>query len=161
MMPALNGLEVANQVRQRCPRTRVVILSMHTDESYVLQALKAGAMAYVLKQSSADELVQAVRNAVSGRRFLSPPISERAIEAYVKMAQETTLDLHETLTSREREVLQLVVEGHTYVEIGERLVISPRTVETHRTNLMRKLDLRSQTDLIRYALKRGIIPLED
>ena len=102
-----------------------------------------------------------VREVCSGRKYLSPPLSERAIEAYTRKAQETSMDPYEELTNREREVLHLAAEGHSSTEIAERLSISSRTVETHRANMMRKLDLHSQTDLIRYALKRGIIPMEN
>ena len=162
MMPGLNGLEVTRQVSKRSPETRVVILSMHTNEAYVLEALTKGATAYVLKESGAQDLVQAVREAVAGRRFLSPPLSERAIEAYVQQKVETgELDPYETLTTREREVLHLTAEGNSNKEIGSRLSISPRTAETHRANLMRKLGLRTLTDLIRYALRRGILPMEN
>jgi two-component system response regulator NreC len=160
MMPGLNGLEVTRQVSQRSPQTRVVILSMHANEAYVLEALRAGAAAYILKESTADELVRAVREAVAGRRYLSPPLSERAIETYMQKAESAALDSYETLTAREREVLHLVAEGHTNAEIADRLFISRRTVETHRANLMRKLGLRSQTDLISYALRRGLLPME-
>ena len=160
MMPGLNGLEVTRQVSQRSPQTHVVILSMHANEAYVLETLRAGAAAYVLKESTSAELVRAVREAVAGRRYLSPPLSERAIEAYMQKAESTALDPYETLTAREREVLHLVAEGHTNAEIAARLFISRRTVETHRANLMRKLGLRTQTDLISYALRRGILPME-
>jgi len=161
MMPGINGLEATRQISDNCPQTRVVILSMHADEAYVLEALRNGASGYVLKDSSADDLVRAVREVEAGRRYLSPPLSERAIEAYTRKAQETSLDPYEKLTNREREVLHLAAEGHSSTEIAERLSISSRTVETHRANMMRKLELRSQTDLIRYALKRGIIPMEE
>ena len=160
MMPGLNGLEVTRQVSQRSPQTRVVILSMHANEAHVLEALRAGAAAYVLKESTSAELVRAVHEAVAGRRYLSPPLSERAIEVYLQKAKPAALDPYETLTTREREVLHLVAEGHTNAEIAERLFISRRTVETHRANLMRKLGLRTQTDLIRYALRRGILLME-
>lgn len=160
MMPGLSGLEVTRQVRQRLPRTHIVILSMYANEAYVLEALRNGAAAYVLKDSSAADLVHAVREVVAGRRYLSPPLSERAIETYAEKAKSTSLDPYETLTTRERQVLHLAAEGHTNTEIGDRLSISPRTVETHRANLMRKLGLDTQTDLIRYALQRGIIPLD-
>jgi DNA-binding NarL/FixJ family response regulator len=161
MMPGLNGLEVTRQVKKRCPRTSVVILSMHANEGYVLEALRNGAGGYVLKDSSAADLVQAVREAVAGRRYLSPPLSERAIEAYLEKAQSATLDIYETLTTREREVLQLIAEGHTNADIAARLSISPRTVEVHRANLMRKLNLHNQTDLVRFALRRGILPMDE
>jgi len=160
MMPGLNGLEVTRQVGQRSRRTHVVILSMHANEAHVLEALRAGAAAYVLKESTYAELVHAVREAVAGRRYLSPPLSERAIEAYMKKAESDALDPYEMLTAREREVLHLVVEGHTSAEIADRLFVSRRTVETHRANLMRKLGLSTHTDLIRYALQRGILPME-
>jgi DNA-binding NarL/FixJ family response regulator len=160
MMPGLNGLEVTRQVSQRSPRTRVVILSMHANEAYVLEALRNGASGYVLKDSSAADLVQAIREVVAGRRYLSPPLSERAIEAYVQKAADASLDPYETLTTREREVLHLAAEGHTNTEIAAQLSISPRTAESHRANLMRKLGLHTQTDLIRYALRRGILPME-
>ena len=161
MMPGLSGLDVTRQVRQRSPRTHIVILSMHSNEAYVLEALRNGAAAYVLKDSTAADLVHAVREVVAGRRYLSPPLSERAIETYAEKAKSTSLDAYETLTTREREVLHLAAEGYTNTAIGDRLSISPRTVETHRANLMRKLGLDTQTDLIRYALHRGIIPLQD
>lgn len=159
MMPGLNGLEITRQVRNRCPQTRVVILSMHADEAYVLEALRNGAAGYVLKEASTTEVAQAVREVVAGRRYLSQPLSERAIEMYAEKAQAAPLDLYETLTTREREVLQLCAEGYSSAEMAARFGISPRTADTHRANLMRKLGLQSQTDLVRYALRRGIVPL--
>jgi DNA-binding NarL/FixJ family response regulator len=160
MMPDLNGLEVARHVRQHRPNTRVVILSMHANEAYVLEALRNGVSAYVLKDSRANDLVHAVREALASRRYLSPPLSERVIESYIEKSQTSKLDPYETLTTREREVLHLAAQGHSATEMAARLFLSPRTVETHRSNLMRKLDLHTQTDLIRYALRRGIIPLD-
>ncbi len=161
MMPGLNGLDITRQVSQRSPQTQVIILSMYANEAYVVEALRNGATGYVLKDANVADLVRAVREATAGRRYLSPPLSDRAIEAYMQKANESTLDSYETLTAREREVLHLAAEGYTSTEIAERLSISPRTVETHRSNLMHKLDLRTQTDLIRYAIRRGILPLED
>lgn len=160
MMPGLNGLEITRQVHKRFPQIRIVILSMHANEAYVLEALRHGAAGYVLKEATSEEVVQAVREAAAGRRYLSRPLSERAIEAYARKAQETSLDLYETLTSREREVLHLAAEGRSNAEIATRLGISPRTAETHRANLMQKLALQSQTDLVRYALRRGIVSLD-
>jgi DNA-binding NarL/FixJ family response regulator len=161
MMPGLSGLELTRQVRQRALRhTQVLILSMHADEAYVLEALKNGAAGYVLKNSSAADLVQAVREAAAGRRYLSPPLSKRAIEAYIEKAKAAPLDPYETLTTREREVLHLAAEGYANAEIAARLSISSRTAETHRAHLMHKLGLHNQTDLIRYALRRGIIPAD-
>jgi two-component system response regulator NreC len=159
MMPGLNGLEITRQVRIRCPQTRVVILSMHADEAYVMEALRNGAAGYVLKEASTTEVAQAVREVAAGRRYLSQPLSERAIEVYAEKAQSGPLDLYDTLTTREREVLQLCVEGCSSTEMATRLGISPRTADTHRANLMRKLGLQNQTALVRYALRRGILPL--
>lgn len=160
MMPGLNGLEVTRQAGKRSPHTQVVILSMHANEAYVLEALRNGAKGYVLKDASMADLVRAIREVTAGKHFLSPPLSERAIEIYKQRAETVELDRYETLTNREREVLHLLAEGCSYKEIGSRLTISPRTAETHRTNLMRKLDLRTQTDLIRYALRKGILPMD-
>jgi two-component system, NarL family, response regulator NreC len=157
MMPGLNGIEVTRQVRQRVPKTRVVVLSMHAHEPYVLEALRHGAGGYVLKDASSEQLTQAVREVAEGRHYLSPPLTERAIAAYVERAQPAAMDPYELLTTREREVLQLAAEGKTNPEIAQALTLSPRTVEMHRGNLMRKLDLQTQTDLVRYAIRRGII----
>lgn len=160
MLPGLNGLEVARQVHRHAPKTRIVILSMHSNEAYVLEALRNGARAYVLKDATGAELVRAIREVVAGRRYLSPPLSERAIAAYVEKTAAADTSAYPLLTSRERQVLQLAAEGLSNTEIAARLSISPRTVETHRAHLMRKLGLKSQTDLIRYALKRGFLPPE-
>jgi two-component system, NarL family, response regulator NreC len=161
MMPGLNGLEVARQLHRQTPKVGVVVLSMYDDEGFVLEALAHGVAAYVLKDSNSSDLVQAVREVAAGRRYLSPPLSDRAIETYLQLAKTGAMDKHETLTTREREVLQLSAEGHTNSEIAARLGISTRTAETHRSRLMHKLGLHTQSDLIRYALKRGIIPMED
>lgn len=160
MLPGLSGLEVVREARQRSPETRVVILSMHTNEAYVLSALQAGALAYVLKKAGASELLAAIRAAWAGRRYLSPPLSEAAIQAYVEKSRATP-DPYQTLTTREREVLHLMVEGLTTLEIATRLVISHRTVEMHRSRVMQKLGFDKKTDLIRYAIRRGLLPLED
>jgi DNA-binding NarL/FixJ family response regulator len=161
MLPGINGLEVTRQLSQRAPQTRVIILSMYANEAYVVEALRNGAAGYVLKRSSASDLVQAVRDVSRGGRYLSAPFSETSIETYLQKAQEAGQDTYDLLTTREREVLQLAARGHTNPEIATRLFISSRTVEMHRANLMRKLNLHTQTDLIRYALKRGIVPLND
>ena len=161
MMPGLNGLEVTRQVGRRSPRTRVVILSMYGNEAYVVEALKAGAKAYVLKESTSEELVRAIREAVVDRHYLSSPLSEHAIKAYIEKAEAAGLDPYLRLTTRERQVLHLAAQGLTSAEIAARLFISPRTVETHRANLMKKLSLRSQTELISYALQRVLLTIKD
>lgn len=158
MIPRLHGLEVTRQVRKDCPGTRVIILSMHADEPYVMEALRNGASGYVLKDSTGGDLVKAVREVMEGKRYLSPVLAERAISGYIEKPGESDLDVYDTLTNRERMVLQLAAEGSTSAEIAGKLFISPRTAETHRSNLMRKLGLRSQTDLVRFAIRRRIIP---
>jgi two-component system response regulator NreC len=160
MMPGLSGLEVTRQAKQHSPQTRVVVLSMHASEGYVVEALHNGADAYVLKNANGADVVHAVHEVTSGRRYLSPPLTELAIEAYAKRATGAPVDRYETLTTREREVLQLAAEGRSHREVAVRLGISPRTAEVHRANLLRKLGLHSQTELIRYALKRGLVPME-
>lgn len=160
MMANMNGLEVTRQVSKLSPDTNVVVLSMYGNESYVLESLRAGAKAYVLKESSAEDLAHAVREAAVGHHYLSSSLSERAIETYVQKSRSLVQEPYETLTTREREVLHLVAQGHTSIEVAERLFISRRTVEIHRSNMMRKLGLRTKTDLIRYALRRGILPAE-
>jgi DNA-binding NarL/FixJ family response regulator len=160
MMPGLNGIEATRQVLKRSTHTKVVILSMHGNDEYVLEALRNGATGYVLKDAGADELVEAVRVVSGGERYLSPELAERAIDAYVRQTEETTLDRYETLTDREREVLHMAADGFTNVEIAARLSLSPRTVENHRANMMRKLGVSNQTELVRYAIKKGIVSLE-
>ncbi|MBP7961193.1 MAG: response regulator transcription factor [Caldilineaceae bacterium] len=161
MMPGLNGLEVTRQATKLSPATKIIILSMHAGEAYVLEALRNGAYGYVLKDSGADELVEAIHTVMGGRRYLSSPLSERAIDLYITKSQDLPEDPYDSLTTREREVLQLAAEGNTNVLIADLLSISPRTAETHRANMMRKLDLHNSTELIRFALQRGIIPMTD
>ena len=155
-MPRLHGLEVLKQVRTSRPTTRVIVLSMHNDEPYVIEALRAGASAYLLKGSESEEIAQALKEVMAGRRYLSAPLSEWAINALATKVAETS-DPLSSLSPREREVLQLATEGYGNPEIAEKLFISPRTAETHRTNLMRKLALQSQTDLVRFAIRKGLI----
>ncbi len=155
-LPRLHGVEVLAQVRVSSPRTRVLVLSMHNDEAYVIEALRGGASAYILKGSETVEIARAMTEVLAGRRFLSAPLSEWAINALVtKPAAEA--DPVQSLTQRERMVLQLAAEGHNNPEIAERLFISPRTAETHRTNLLRKLGLQTQTDLVRFCIRKGLI----
>ncbi|MBI3921335.1 MAG: response regulator transcription factor [Armatimonadetes bacterium] len=156
MMPGLNGLEVTRQVQQSCPRTRVLILSMHANEAYVVEALRNGATGYALKDAASADLLKAVRSVAAGTRYLSPPLSDRLIEAYITKAAATE-DPYDSLTDREREVLHLSAEGLTAADIADRLSLSPRTVESHRAHVMQKLELKNQTELIRYTMRRGIV----
>ncbi|MBI3886677.1 MAG: response regulator transcription factor [Opitutae bacterium] len=155
-MPRLHGLEVLKQVRVSSPHTKVIVLSMHNDEPYVVEALRAGAMAYMLKGSESTEIAHCVAEVLAGRRHLSGPLSERAIAALTARTADPA-DPLATLTPREREVLQLAAEGLGTTEMAEKLFISPRTAETHRSNLMQKLGLQNQTDLVRFAIRKGLI----
>eukprot|EP01031_Cornospumella_fuschlensis_P012698 gene12698-biopygen10713 len=155
-LPRLHGLEVLRQVRDAAPATRVLILSMHNDEPYVIETLRAGAAAYILKGSASTEIAGAIREVLAGRRFLSAPLSEWAINALTAKVPDAT-DPLQTLSPRERIVLQLAAEGDNNPSIAEKLFISPRTAETHRSNLLRKLGLQTQTDLVRFAIRRGLI----
>ena len=160
MMPGLNGLDVLKQLRAKNLPTRAAVLSMHANEAYVVEALRSGASGYVLKQAHARALVEAIRAIAQGGRYLSPPLSEEQIRAYEARAKPNAVDPHDTLTGREREVLQLAAEGLTNAEIGDRLGIGKRTVETHRANLIAKLGLKSQAELVKYAIKRGLLSVD-
>jgi two-component system response regulator NreC len=159
-LPGLNGSEVLGRSRKHSPRTRGVVYSHLSQEAYLVEALRKGALAYVLKSSSAEILIQAVTAAAMGEFFLDAPFSMQPVETYLKKAEAQPKDPLESLTEREREVLHLVVEGNSNVEIARRLHLSARTVEHHRANFMRKLHFRNQTELICFALRRGIIALD-
>lgn len=167
MMPRLNGLDTTRKVLRLKLNTRVIILSMCGDEAYVLEAMHNGAAAYVAKESCGNELLQAIREVVAGRRYLSPRLSESFRGSYtakgtmLEKAQIDSPSLSGTLTGRERQVLQLVVEGATNRDIGIRLKIGSRAAESHRTGLLRKLGLHSRQDLIYAALQRGVIPMDE
>jgi DNA-binding NarL/FixJ family response regulator len=163
MMPGMSGLDITRQLSSQQLQTRILILSIKANEAYVLEALRNGASGYILKDASIEELGTAIREVAAGRRFLSSSLSERALETYINAhnTQQSSLDSYGMLTNREREILQLVVAGNTNTEIAEALIISPRTAETHRANMMRKLGVRNQADLIRYALQRGLIPMDN
>jgi two-component system, NarL family, response regulator NreC len=159
-MPNMNGLDVCRRIHKNVPDTKTIILSMHSNESYVQEALTNGASGYVLKKNDAMELLRAIREVTAGRRYLSPPLSDQAIEAYIKKKESTHGDAHKNITAREREILHLAAEGYIAKEIAERLTISPRTVEHHLANLMNRFNLHQTTDLIRYAKKQGLLPTD-
>ncbi len=157
-MPVLNGIEATRRITAHSPRTAVVILSMHSDESYILRSLKAGARAYLLKDSLKSDLVDAVRAAVRGQSFFSPKVRQVLKEDYVhELASRGAEDTWDLLTDREREVLQLVAEGKTNKDIAALLNISPYTIDTHRGNILQKLNLHSAPELVLYAVRKGII----
>ncbi len=156
MMPGRSGLDVTRELAQ-CPLAPpVLILSMHESEAYVFEALRSGAAGYVLKQAPAAELALGIRAVASGVRYLSPPLTERALEAYIRRAGGEA-DPYDTLTGREREVVALAAEGHTNADIAAQLFISRRTVETHRARAMRKLGLRGHVELVLFAMRRGLV----
>ena len=159
-MPGLNGIEATRQIKKHLPGTRVLILSMHTSEEYIFQALRAGASGYLIKKAAPRDLVLAIQAAQRGETFLSPAISRTVVEEYIRKAEKTEEDPLEKLTDREREVLQLIAEGLSNRETAERLHISIKTVETHRTHLMEKLNVQRVADLTRYAIRKGLISLE-
>jgi two-component system, NarL family, response regulator NreC len=157
-MPLLNGLDAAAQIVRENPRIGVIMLSMHTDESYILRALDAGAKGYLLKDHADDDLEQAVRCVATGKPFLSPLIAQALLEDYVNLMRERGLkDSHDLLTEREREVLQLLAEGKSNKEAAAILNLSPYTIETHRTNLMQKLNLHNTAEIVLYAVRKAII----
>lgn len=157
-MPNLNGIEAARQIVGRHPDIAVVILSMHSDETYVLRALKAGVRAYLLKDSAESDLIRAIRAVRGGKAFFSPGVSKTLLEDYVRQLQQRgEEDSYELLTAREREILQLIAEGKSNKDVANALDLSPHTVETHRTHILQKLGLHTVADLILYAVRKGII----
>lgn len=156
VMPNLNGIEVAKLVRQRSLKTRLIFLSMHANATYVVRALQSGALAYVLKDSDFSEILQAIQNVIEDKRYLSTAIADEVFEMLLNANVEKTSSL-DTLSPREREILQLIAEGNTNAVIGEKLSLSVRTIESHRARVMTKLRFNSQADLVRYALQQGLI----
>ncbi|PDW03944.1 response regulator [Candidatus Viridilinea mediisalina] len=157
-MPGMNGLEVLRRVRPLLPDMHVILFSMHSEDAYVREALASGAAGYVLKEADAAELIHAIRVALQGGRYLSPSLTERTINAYLHQpSADLSVNWIEMLTARERQVLLLAAQGLGNNEIGDRLNISPRTAETHRANLMRKLGLKTPSELDRFAQEHGLI----
>ena len=156
-MPILNGIEAARQISAKNPQIAIVFLSMHSDEAYVLKALKAGARAYLLKDSAEYDLVNAVKAVSEGKAFFSPAISKMLVEDYVRQLREREVeDSYELLTTREREVLQLLAEGKSNKDVANLLQLSLYTAETHRSNIFQKLNLHSSAELILYAVRKGV-----
>jgi DNA-binding NarL/FixJ family response regulator len=157
-MPNLNGIEAARQIIAKQPNVAIVILSMHSDEGYVLRALKAGARGYLLKESPEADFIQAVRSVSEGKAYFSPAVSRMLVEDYVRQLQDKDIeDSYDLLTSRERELLQLIAEGKSNKDIANMLNLSLYTVETHRSNILGKLNLHSVPELILYAVRKGVI----
>lgn len=160
-MPELNGLEATRQIKQRVPEVKVLILTRHTNREYVKSILRAGASGYMIKKSAADELILAIQSVYRGDSFLDPSISRIVIDGYLHPSEGENQAQELIITPRQREVLQLIAEGHPNREISSILHISVKTVDNHRANLMDKLGLNSTTELIKYAIRVGIISLDD
>ena len=157
-MPTLNGIEATRRITMAEPKTEVVILSMHFDESYILRSMKAGARAYLLKDSAKADLINAIRSVHEGRSFLSPRVSQLLKDDYLSQLEARGVeDSYDLLTDREREILQLVAEGKTNKEIANVLNVSPYTIDTHRAHILQKLNLHSGPELILYAVRKGLI----
>lgn len=160
-MPYMNGLEATRRIKQEFAATKIVILTMHETEEYLVQILQAGATGYVLKQAADRDLIEAVRTASTGNTYLYPRIANMLVADYLKRVESNTLEEHDTayesLTAREREVLKLIAEGHTNKEIAEILTLSVKTVENHRYSLMNKLNAHDRGEIIKYAIRMGLI----
>jgi RNA polymerase sigma factor (sigma-70 family) len=160
-MPHLNGIEATRQIHASAPRVGVIMLSMYADRAYISEALRAGASAYVLKDAAFAELLAAIAEVVAGRRYLSPAVSGVVLDDYIqRVRNESGSSALEKLSSREREVLQLIAESKTSTEIGKHLHISAHTVDSHRRKIMEKLDVHNVVDLVKFAIRNGLASLE-
>jgi two-component system response regulator NreC len=157
-MPLLNGIEAVRQIARKASGTRVLVLSMHNDEAYVTQMLRAGAAGYLLKDSADVDLLQAVEAVAAGKSFFSPAIARVIADDYVRQLEDRgASDRYELLSEREREIFQLIAEGKTNKEIAALLFLSPSTVDTHRSRIMEKLDVHSAAEIVLYAVRKGVI----
>ena len=157
-MPLLNGIDAAQQIVKRVPATRVLMLSMHSDEAYVTRALQAGATGYMLKDSAGKDLIKGVESVAAGQAFFSPAVARLMLDDYVRRVNgKNVVDRYQTLSAREREIFQLIAEARTNKEVAELLEISPATVETHRGRILQKLDIHNTAELVLYAVRRGVI----
>jgi DNA-binding NarL/FixJ family response regulator len=158
-MPGLNGLEATRQLKKRFPEMKFIILTVHDNEEYILQTLRAGASGYLIKKAAPADLIEAIQAVHRGDSYLSPSISKTVIDEYIRQAEiKSESDIiYGKLTNREREVFQLIIEGHKNREIGNLLHVSPKTVETHKANIMKKLNISSTAELVRYAMDKGLV----
>ena len=157
-MPLLNGIDATQQIAKKVPETKVLVLSMHSDEAYVTRALQAGATGYMLKDSAGKDLLKGIASVAAGQAYFSPAIARLMLDDYVRRVSGTdAVDRYETLSAREREIFQLIAEARTNKEVAELLEISPATVETHRARILQKLDIHNTAELVLYAVRRGVI----
>ncbi len=159
-MPDLNGVEATRRIRAAHPSVRIVVLSMHSDQRFVHESLRAGATGYLLKDCAIEELLQAIRSVMRNQTYLSQTIADSVVKDYVNLARNTPTSAFSILSSREREVLQALAEGKSTKEIASMLKISVKTIETHRKQIMDKLDIHSIAELTKYAIREGLTPLE-
>jgi two-component system response regulator NreC len=159
-MPGLNGLEATRRIKKKFPRMKVLVLTMYTNEEYIFQILNAGANGYLVKETAFQDLISAIKAVYKNEAFMSPSISKKVINSYIKRAQKDEEETCEILTTREREILQLIAEGNSSKKIAELLFISPKTVETHRTHIMDKLNIHNRTGLVKYAIRKGIVDVD-
>jgi two-component system response regulator NreC len=158
-LPKLNGLDATREIVERKVRTKVIILSMHANSMYAVRALRCGAVGYLMKDADQEEIILAIQTVMRGQRYLSPTLAGQVIDALLSPDEEMS-DPYISLTMRERQVLQMVAEGRTNQEVAERLFLSSRTIEVHRANLMRKLNIKTQAELVRFAIQKGLIELD-
>jgi DNA-binding NarL/FixJ family response regulator len=157
-MPLLNGIDATQQIVRKVPETKVLVLSMYSDEAYVTRALQAGAIGYMLKDSAGKDLLKGIASVAAGQAYFSPAIARLMLDDYVRrVAGSGVVDRYETLSEREREIFQLIAEARTNKEVAELLEISPATVETHRARILQKLDIHNTAELVLYAVRRGVI----
>ena len=157
-MPLLNGVDATQQIVRKVPETKVLVLSMHSDEAYVTRALQAGATGYMLKDSAGKDLLKGIASVAAGQAYFSPAIARLMLDDYVRRVSGSGVaDRYETLSAREREIFQLIAEARTNKEVAELLEISPATVETHRARILQKLDIHNTAELVLYAVRRGVI----
>lgn len=157
-MPLLNGIDATQQIVRKVPETKVLVLSMHSDEAYVTRALQAGATGYMLKDSAGKDLLKGIASVAAGQAYFSPAIARLMLDDYVRRVSGSGVaDRYETLSAREREIFQLIAEARTNKEVAELLEISPATVETHRARILQKLDIHNTAELVLYAVRRGVI----
>ena len=160
-MPRMNGLEATRRIKKSCPSCRILVLTQYDHREYVLPILKAGADGYILKRSAGEDLITAISSVYLGKSALDPIVARTVIEAYVGNSRQIDNEEEaEVLTDREREVLILIAEGYTNAQVGQTLHISPKTVDVHRMNIMNKLDLHNRTDLVKYAIRKGLVHVD-
>ncbi len=160
-MPGLNGLEATRRIKKKFPAMKVLVLTMYTNEEYIFQVLNAGANGYLVKETAFQDLISAIEAVYRNEAFMSPSISKKVIDSYIQRVQGGEEQTGEILTAREREVLQLIAEGNSSKKIAEILFISPKTVETHRAHLMEKLNIHNRAGLVKYAIRKGMVEVNE